>query len=220
MSYWDSSDQELTSYSEDERYAKYRLEVQKKKLIEQERRKRKYEEILKTKDYVIFCLQGLTVMTFTDQKIKFCYQPSLLYHYISKKLLFYCTLRYLKRYQKWRISKEPMPARPLFSKVTSKSILIEDDLTTIGKVIIKIYEELRKWSENEIKYRRTKYERYQAGHLSYLDIDSTDEELYFSKDECKALFEKRQTVLKRMIPPAPTQLSNQPKQKTKLKYKI
>ncbi|XP_030758067.1 uncharacterized protein LOC115883801 [Sitophilus oryzae] len=168
--------------------------------LAEESRKDAFQTIFHQKKEQIFSLPGVNFLKFTHRYIKFCFQPNLIYNGISQKYIFYCSLRYLKRYGKWILKREPMPAQPLYRKVIP-SVFIEDDIISLSMVICKVYEELKKWAKREIKIRRDKYERYRKGQITYIDIDLTDEELYFSDDERQALHEKRITVLKRMIPP-------------------
>ncbi|XP_076264806.1 uncharacterized protein LOC143198983 [Rhynchophorus ferrugineus] len=167
---------------------------------EQDYRKQLFDDIRLNQNNIIFNLQGLNFMKFTHLKIKFSFQPNLIYEGISKKYIFYTSMKYLKKYGKWILSREPMPAKPLYRKVTH-SVFIRDDIEDLTQVICRIYQELKKWSENDIKTRHLKFQNYKAGLISYVELDSTDEELFLSENEIQTLHKKRVSVLRRMLPP-------------------
>ncbi|XP_066256491.1 uncharacterized protein [Euwallacea similis] len=199
-----SSSSDITSYSQEERIVTSLKQIRKRQeLLRQsfnQEREKLFSEQATNQDLLVVNLPGLKMIKFTHKKIKFSFQPSLVYEHINQKYLFYCSLEYLDRYKKWIIKREPMPCKPTCYAVTHGNIFIEDKLDQLFEVIAKIYVWLKLWSEKEIKFRKQKYSRYKTGEVDYVEIDSVDE-LYFSDAERQAIFEKKQKVLQRMIPP-------------------
>ncbi|XP_066148105.1 uncharacterized protein [Euwallacea fornicatus] len=200
-----SSSSDITSYSQEKRIVTSLKQIrEKQKVLAQkfnQEREKLFSEQANDQNLLVVNLPGLKMIKFTHKKIKFSFQPSLVYEHISKKYLFYCSLDYLDRYKKWIIKREPMPCKPTCYAVTHGNIFIEDKLDQLFEVITKIYIWLRHWSEGEVRFRKQKYSHYKTGEIDYIEIDSIDEELYFSEAERQAISEKRQKVLQRMIPP-------------------
>ncbi|CAG9761582.1 unnamed protein product [Ceutorhynchus assimilis] len=193
-----SQDKRITDYLKSEK-TKAQTDAIKLQLIRLEY----YENLEISRRHPIFKIPAINIMKFTSKKIKFAFQPSLIYDNISKTYLFHCSLHYVERFRKWKIGREPMPALGICRKVTNNYEYIKDNINNLYSVVCKIYEELKKWSEDEIRFRKMRFQNYKSGKSSYLDIDEVDEELYFSPEEIEALHEKRERIWQRMLPPPP-----------------
>ncbi|KAL1516902.1 hypothetical protein ABEB36_000736 [Hypothenemus hampei] len=154
----------------------------------------------------MFKLPGLTYKSFTHKRIRIQIVPSKYIKKISKTYEFSCTLRYMRKYGKWHITREPMPVKPVAFNATKGKLLIEDSISELNNTIIRIYKILHKHFLFEVAFRKERFEMYKKNKLSFLELDSIDEELYFSDTERQTFFEKRQAILRRMLPPRRTAL--------------
>lgn len=115
-----------------------------------------YENINKSES--IFQLLGINVIDFTHEKIKFSFTPKKVVHYISSKVVFYCSTRYRNGY--WMIMRNTLPVT--IRKIVYEEFLEYDvkivELSHIVSVIKNIYEVLVKWSKDYENFRRRKYE--------------------------------------------------------------
>lgn len=104
----------------------------------------------------IFQLQGLTILTFTQKKIKFAYTPKDIINYISRKIIFYCSIRYI--HGRWMIMRNSLPVNIqsiIYSQFFNARIV---DLDHIVHVVTLIYDILIKWSKEYENFRRKKRE--------------------------------------------------------------
>ncbi|XP_060520498.1 uncharacterized protein LOC132698461 isoform X2 [Cylas formicarius] len=108
-------------------------------------RQRNYQQVYSSKTSKVFGLPGLQFVRFTHLSVKFSFVPSLLFEMISKRIVLYISLRYLPRYNKWILRREPLPAdrRFHFNKFFCNTRIDDMKLNT---VIFVIYLRLKKWS--------------------------------------------------------------------------
>ncbi|KAJ8975640.1 hypothetical protein NQ317_013792 [Molorchus minor] len=181
---------------------KKKEEKAREELIQQER-KEEFENVFNEKSLDIFKLPGLTFLKFTYLKIKFSFEPSRLRRYISKKVIFYCSLKYYKRYKIWNIRRDSFPVnykRIMYQLFyTGDYFRVTDDL--LLNTVFKMYDLLIHWAKFEDRFRTEKFARYQQGDKDIF-LDSDDEELFFNTEKRKELHRKRNKILKRMLPPA------------------
>lgn len=199
MRYSDSSEDEMT-YEQEEKInselERERTERNARRHFIDLKRKKVFEDMFTNQDEHIFHLKGLTIINFNHNKVKCMFVPSKIVKYVSCKVVFYCTLIYLAKYNNWCIKRDSFPVNykwqiyPLFYKVDDMSLLT---------VIEKIYSRLVLWSKREETFRLEKFKKCQNGEDVYLDSD--DEELFLNGEERLKLHKKRAEVLNRMIPP-------------------
>ncbi|KAJ8919918.1 hypothetical protein NQ315_006447 [Exocentrus adspersus] len=183
-------EQQLRHEKDEERTSQVQLE---------EERKEQFEEAFAEKEHEIFHLPGLTFLKFTHLKVRFYFEPSKVATRVSKKVKFYCTLKYYKRYGFWNVRRNSIPfpyKKRIYPMFYRDGSVDDDDLPT---VILRIYIQLKAWAQKEEEYRIRKFERYQNGEDVFLDSD--DEELFLTEEERRELHDKRMKVLQRMIPP-------------------
>lgn len=98
-------------------------------------RKVTFEKLFAERTLDIFHIRGVEIVRFTSKFIKFRFHS---------KFWYYCTLRYLERYKKWMIKREPVPLLPCFKIVTNGKIFIEDNFTELYRVVLKVRNHLIK----------------------------------------------------------------------------
>ncbi|KAI4471738.1 chloride channel protein [Holotrichia oblita] len=201
----DSDSDYITTYSADERIAKY-LELQRLNELElngqndEERRlifEKYYDENCDDEDSILR-RPGLYFVTFRHTKIKFKFQPSEIV-WTNRNIFFYCSLRY--RRNNWVLKRDTLPANckgkiyNLFYKHQSFSI----DDSNIMNLLLNMYEILVNWSKEHEEFRLKRYDEYQKGLDIYLYKD--EEELFLTEAEIKDLHRKRNRILRRMLVP-------------------
>ncbi|KAJ8944315.1 hypothetical protein NQ314_009506 [Rhamnusium bicolor] len=152
-----------TTYSQDERIG-FNLQQEKEKeaarnkLVELER-KQEFDDFFKAKTHDICNLAGLTFLKFTHLKIKFSFDPSKIVTHVSKKVIFYCSLKYYERYKIWNIRRDSFPvnykSRMYRLFCSGEYLAVGDD--SILNIILRIYAQLQIWAKNEETFRMEKF---------------------------------------------------------------
>lgn len=130
--------------------------AEKKAVQEELQRVRKvtFEKVFAERTLDIFHIRGVEIVRFTSKFIK------IRFHLTTRNTFwYYCTLRYLERYKKWMIKREPVPCLPCFKIVTNGEIFIEDNFTELYRVVLKVRNHLIKilWPQSK-KYREQSHD--------------------------------------------------------------
>ncbi|XP_044749071.1 uncharacterized protein LOC123309847 isoform X2 [Coccinella septempunctata] len=180
---------------------KNKEERKKNKEDEANKRRKKFEEFMASDPSEIFSsFEGMHFYKFTENKIKFGFNPSEVVH-VSGKIKFVCILRYTGSY--WRLGRNTIPSN---WKLRISDLFYAGEPVGDGQildVIEEIHSVFMEWSEEYEEFRKRKIQKYWNGEIDFFELDSEDE-LYLSREECVELRKKRECILKRMIPPAST----------------
>ncbi|XP_050303816.1 uncharacterized protein LOC126741447 [Anthonomus grandis grandis] len=196
----DSLNTKISCYSENSSDIIPNAAENQQKQIEKEREEF-FNWLKTTKRHSIFHLSGTKIDYFSSTKIKFSFFPCQILPRISTTYIFSTKIKYLPKYKQWILSKEPIPAMPLFRKATRNNILIDDDIDELTLVIKKVYKHLIYWSKEEIEFRDLKFQNYKQKLICYIELDEVDLELNFSDDERREMYAKKASVLRRMLVP-------------------
>lgn len=134
-----------------EEYAQNELVQAERKLI--------FEEINMKKSDIIFHLNGLSFLKFTHNKVKFMFIPSKLVDHVSTKVAFFCSLKYLEKYEHWIVKRDSFPVNlkwKIYSLFYESRFFAVDDYS-VSIVIQKIYNRLELWSKREALFRLEKF---------------------------------------------------------------
>lgn len=106
----------------------------------------------------IFHLQGLKFLKFSHKKVKFMFEPSKLVTFVSKRVVFFCSLKYWEKYECWSVKRDSFPANlkwKIYQTFYDDIYYTVDDELLLS-AIQKIYNHLERWSNEEEKFRLEK----------------------------------------------------------------
>lgn len=144
-------------FSENELRRNKLEELAQKELFESEREVL-FNEIHKENEDAMFHLKGLKFLKFTHKKIKFMYEPIKVVTVVSRKVKFFCSLKYLEDYGYWIVKRDSFPSdlKPkIYSLFYAGSFFAVDD-ESLPIVIQKIHKWLQMWSKKEEMFRLEK----------------------------------------------------------------
>lgn len=118
-----------------------------------------FEEIFRSKSDFFFQFKGFKILKFTHKKIKFMFNPSKLVKYVSRRVAFFCSLKFLEEYGSWIVKKDSFPAnlkREIYSKFYDGNYFMVND-TMLSDLLQKIYDCLKMWAKRENAFRVDKF---------------------------------------------------------------